>query len=199
MAAQPQSSELSETLPRSDSMRDVVRKWLLVFGEVYRLEVTPLLLESWCIALRGLDAALLDSAFDATLKTCKAFPTPAHVKERIAVAAEVSIDLEAENAWSKALDYCKRYGNLPPGAEVRPIRDVAIEAGIRAAGGVNRIEACPREQLPWAKKAFLQTWRNVRELPEHGSLLTTEAAKELLQGITRASSEKLLQSGQKGS
>lgn len=63
----------------------VIADWLIIFGEVYREEVTEILAVAYRIALEDLRPKLLHKAFLRAMKQSRFRPTPAEVREAAAV------------------------------------------------------------------------------------------------------------------
>ena len=153
----------------SKILDSLIRKWLAVFGEIYKKEVSNTLPKLWVAILGDIAIDKLELAFKEVLKTftpthaCP-FPTPAHVRVIFAEAEEVGEDVAAENAWLRTKRYCMKWGNTP--GPRPPITDPIAEVALRAAGGMDRIESCPEGELQWAQKKFIETYERYRRAPE---------------------------------
>lgn len=171
------------SLPRASSSEAVVRQWIVVFGEIHGREITPELVGIWCQLLGDIEASLLDRACKETAARCRFFPTPADIRAQIEAADATALELKAERAWEKLLEYIRRY-YLPdvPGQLSRsaPPLPKDMEYAMRAAGGLGWIESCPIDQLPWAKKAFTEAYRRVQASSELQNLPSTDEARKLL-------------------
>jgi hypothetical protein len=164
--------------PDSRSSDAVVRRWIVAIAELCGKELTPPLVELWCQLLGDIDAALLDRALEETAKTCgRFFPTPGEVRARIEDVEAKGIELKAEEAWQRALSVAERDGN---GFHAL---DAATQHAIRAAGGLAWIESCPRDELQWARKRFLEDYKLVRETCQSEHLLSDGEAKKILRQL----------------
>lgn len=128
-------------------------------GEVYSKQITAPLVSIWLEALAGYHAEVLESLFRQVFRNCKFFPTPADVLEPVKQAEQAGAPLAAEVKWHNVLDYCRCFvrADLPISKDAPKIGERTMTA-IRAAGGLLWIESCSREDLVWAKKAFIETY-----------------------------------------
>lgn len=151
MISQPQISEQ----PVSSS--DAIRQFLVKAGEVYGKQITAPLVSIWLEALAGYRAEALEALFRQVFRNCKFFPTPADVLEPVRKAEEGSAPLQADLKWQNVLAYANSTSPDIPERN-RPKISERTQAAIRAAGGIAWIRDCSRDDLVWAKKAFLQTY-----------------------------------------
>jgi hypothetical protein len=126
-------------------------------GEVYGKQITAPLVSIWLEALSGQRLEVLESLFRQVFRNCKFFPTPADVLEPVRKAEEGSAPLEAELKWQNVLAYANSTSPDIPERN-RPKISERTQAAIRAAGGIAWIRDCSRDDLVWAKKAFVQTY-----------------------------------------
>jgi hypothetical protein len=135
----------------------------------------------WIEALASYRVEILDGLFRQTFTNCKFFPTPADVLEPMKKAGEAGAPLAAEKKWSDVLEYCRLFvtPDIPVPARAPKIGERTMTA-IRAAGGLQWIESCSRDDLVWAKKAFIESYMawDVFKRGEH--LLPDGEAKKLL-------------------
>jgi hypothetical protein len=148
---------------------------------VYGRQITAPLIAIWIEALGGYRVEILEGLFLKVLTGCKFFPTPADVLEPMKKAEEAGAPLAAEMKWQNVLDYCRCFvtPDIPIPARAPKISERTMTA-IRAAGGLQWIESCSRDDLVWAKKAFIQSYTawDVFKRGEH--LLPDGDAKKLL-------------------
>jgi hypothetical protein len=149
--SQPQTSKP----PVSSS--DAIRQFLVKAGEIYSKQITAPLVSIWLEALAGYRVEVLESLFGQAFRNCKFFPTPADVLEPVKKAEEGSAPLEAELKWANVLAYANSTSPDIPERN-RPKISERTQAAIRAAGGIAWIRDCSRDDLVWAKKAFVQTY-----------------------------------------
>jgi hypothetical protein len=117
---------------------------------------------------------------------CKFFPTPAEIRGLIDKVNANGIQLQAEEAWQLAIDWVMRHYHPDIGVSRRaPQLDATIERAVRAAGGMNFLYNCSREDLQWAKKRFLEYFVRIHETGQAQHLLTSSEAKNLLAKIAR--------------
>jgi hypothetical protein len=200
----PQKSiaEISQR-PVSQTER-VVRKWIVVFGSLFLREITPLLVSSWCELLGDLPAALVEAACAQVAKTCRFFPAPGEIRAQIDQAESKAFELEAERGWEQLLNWIRE--NVFPDSGIRrgaPRLAPAVWHAAKAAGGVIDLESCKADQLPWRRKTFLSSYKNIRETAQVEHLLSDGDARKLLRDLSAgapAASQKLLavSSGHRG-
>jgi hypothetical protein len=146
------------------SSSDAIRQFLVKCGEVFGKQITPALVSIWIEELGGEPADKLAGMFRHVLRTFKAdygrtFPTIADVLQ----PAENSPapQAEANLKWDRVLEYIRVYwnpdfaGGVSRGA---PRITERTMTAIRAAGGLPWIADCPRDQLVWAKKTFIESY-----------------------------------------
>lgn len=182
-----------ETEPRPDfrqgrSTELVVRKWLVVFGELFHREISPFLIASWCEVLAPLTPEQADRGCAQIAKTWtfSHFPTPGAVLSQFDKVEEKGFALESEQAWEKLLAWVR--DNYYPDSGIRkgaPRLPAAIEHAARAAGGFSYIERCSQDELVWCRKTFLAAYKNVHETEQVEHLLSDGAAKRILAGFSK--------------
>lgn len=169
--------------PPDSSSETVIRQWLVRFAEHCRqkgraAEITTALVKSWVDVLGHVDPKLLDAACRKTALTCKFFPTPADVYERIDQTNTKAAELEAEAAWQRTLKFA-----VNPGFSGLKELDARSQHAARAAGGLSWIESCPATELPWAQKRFIESYLRIEELHLAENLLTDGEAKKLVREV----------------
>jgi hypothetical protein len=163
------------------SSSDAIRQFLVKAGEVYGRQITAPLTSIWIEALASYRVEVLEGLFRQVFANCKFFPTPADVLEPMKKAEEAGAPLTAELKWHSVLDYCRCFvtPDIPIPARAPKISERTMTA-IRAAGGLQWIESCPREDLVWAKKAFIESYIAWDVLKRGEHLLPDGDAKKLL-------------------
>ncbi len=159
----PNSELATISAPQASSRSEVIRRWLVVCGEIYRQELTPELVGTWEMLLHDLDPETVGRGFQAILKTSRFFPTPAEFFAVIQPPAEAIALMEGENAWQLALEYVREF--VCPGLPCYGLPlELQMQFAVRAAGGLTFLEFCSTENLIWAKKRFLEAWGAYREV-----------------------------------
>jgi len=121
----------------------------------------------WLEGLGDLSPDVLRVAFQKTLRECAYWPVKVADIRKHVISADSSLAvLEAENAWQKALSVAQDFGCDYSIASARKIDDPALDAAMRAAGGCRWLATCPQDQLPWAKKTFMDVYAKYKALPE---------------------------------
>jgi hypothetical protein len=82
-------NEPNETNKQSKTHSDIVADWLIVFGDMYRADVTEAMGLLYREALKEIKPEILHKAFVRVTKTSKFLPTPAEVLE----AANIELEL----------------------------------------------------------------------------------------------------------
>ena len=167
---------------RALSNSSVVRKWVVVFGELFAREITPELVKVWCRLLADVDAEALNRACERAAKTCKFFPSPAEIRGQLDQANAGAFDLEAEEKWQNLLVWVRRFYHPDLGVTRGALLqlDPTVEFAARATGGLHWIESCPESELQWAKKRFMETLSRIRETGQMEQLLSDGEAKRIL-------------------
>lgn len=175
-----------QTSEQLDSSSRVIREFLAKAGEVYSKQITAPLVSIWLEQLGGYPVEKLEPLFRLLFATCKFFPTPADVLEPLKKAQEAGTPLEAERKWFEVLAYAQ---STSPDYPSRPMRiKEQTQAAIRAAGGLDWIRDCPKDDLQWAKKRFVEAFTSWNALEKYQFLLPDGEVKNLIAGAA----EKLL-------
>ena len=177
------NSELVTTSPQQDSQssEEVVRRWVVYFGEIYGKEITPALVTLWCRLLADIEPALLERACIETAKRCKFFPTPAEIRAQIEQANAGGLQLEAKEAWATYRKHVDE--NYHPDLGWRrgtPSLSAAVEHAGQEAGGANWVSTCPESELQWCEKRFIDDFVLVHQTGQVEHLLTRGEAKRVL-------------------
>lgn len=165
---------------------DAIRQFLVKAGEVYSKQITAPLVAIWIEQLGGYRVEQLEPLFRLVFATCKFFPTPADVLEPLKKAQDAHVPLLAEQKWLQVLSYAQ---TTSPDYASRPVRiKEQTQAAIRAAGGLDWIRDCPKDDLQWAKKRFVEAFTSWSALEKNQFLLPDGELKNLIAGAA----EKLL-------
>lgn len=177
----PNSALATTSEPRALSNSSVVRKWIVVFGELFAREITPELVKVWCRLLADVDAEALNRACERTAKTCRFFPSPAELRGQLDQVNARGFELEAEGKWQELLVWVKRFYHPDLGVKRgAPRLDPSVEFAARAAGGFHWLECCSESELQWAKKRFIEALSRAHEADEAAHPLTDGEAKRIL-------------------
>lgn len=181
--------------PASETRSRLIREWLVRFGTNHERAIAPLI-ALWEDELADIGPALLEQAFRQVLRTSRFFPTIADVRATLDQANANGLQLEVEEAWSRALDWVQRYFHQDLGVtRGAPELPATIQHAIRAAGGMRWLETCPQGELGWAKKRFVEDFTRVHETQQLEYLLTRPEARRILSGLTTAEPEPQIRSG----
>ena len=152
-----------------DSSSKAIREFLAKAGEVYSKQITAPLVAIWIEQLGDYRVEQLEPLFRQVFATCKFFPTPADVLQPLKKTEEAQTPLEAVQKWQQVLTYAQ---STSPDIPARPIRiKEQTQAAIRAAGGLDWIRDCPKNDLQWAKKRFVEAFTSWTALEKNQFLL----------------------------
>lgn len=147
----------------------------------------------WCEGLSDLSAPVAEAALQKTLRECAFWPVKvADIRKHVERADTTLASLEAENAWQKALAVAQDFGCDYSIASAKQIDDPALDAALRAAGGCRWVASCPQDQLPWAKKTFLEVYAKHKALPEVAQLCSRKDSPAIAEAIHNLAERKSL-------
>jgi hypothetical protein len=108
--------------------------------------------------------------------TCKFFPTLADVLEPLKAVEQIDF----EDEWQCLLDYCREWVHPDIRFSGAPSLPLEIDHAARAAGGVQFLRECSKEELGWRKKAFIEDLQRSRKTGDLAGLLTGGELRKLL-------------------
>jgi len=164
-----------ETQEHSDSTDTLIKQWLFRFGVNFEKDVAPIL-PLWQEAFSGIDAKTIESLFKRTFTTCKFFPKVADILEPLQAAEQADF----ENEWQSLLDFCREWVHPDIRFSGAPSLPPEIDHAARAAGGVQFLRECSKEELVWRKKAFIEDLQRSRKTGDLAGLLTGGELRKLL-------------------
>lgn len=172
-----------QTSEQPDSSSSAIRQFLVKAGEVYSKQIAAPLVAIWIEHLGAYRVEQLEPMFRIVFATCKFFPTPADVLEPLKKAQQAGVPLVAEQKWLQVLDYAQ---STSPDYASRPVKfKDQTAAAIRAAGGLAWIRDCPSDDLPWAKKRFIESYTAWNALEKNQFLLPDGELKNLIAGAAQ--------------
>lgn len=164
--------------PDSLSSSAAIRQFLVKAGEVYSKQITEPLVAIWLEHLGPYRVEQLEPLFRLVFATCKFFPTPADVLEPLRKTQDAGTPMEAERKWLEVLAYAQ---TTSPDYPSRPVRmKEQTQAAIRAAGGLDWIRDCPKDDLQWCKKRFVEAFMSWSVLEKNQLLLPDGELKNLI-------------------
>lgn len=122
---------------------------LSTLAETFRIELNPLAIDGYWLALQPLGELELRRAAARALASCKFMPTPV---ELLGFAGKAPEQLEAvaiADAWEAVRDALGRHGYYGS-VDFGPL----VNAVIRNMGGWMRLSDMTREDAPWKRKEF---------------------------------------------
>jgi len=181
----------------SKTLDSILRQSLARFAALYNVVPSESLPAIWLETLKDLEPDVLTAALRRVERefvpthACP-FPVPAHIRQYIAVAHNAIAEMDAEREWEKALTVAQDFGCDYSIASAKKIDDPALDAALRAAGGCRWVATCPDDQLPWAKKIFLDVYAKQKALPEMERLCSRKDYPGLGEAITALAVKKSL-------
>jgi len=166
---------------QASSYSAVVRKWLVAYGEIFRQEVTPAMVQLWESLLSDILASSLDWACYEVARSGKFFPTPGEIRSRIEKATDLATAIQGETEWQNLLDYIRKYlfPDFGLTSQAPPLPEPVLFAA-RAAGGLRYLERCSETELQWAKKRFIEAYQRFLDSGSLKQLPSTENARRIL-------------------
>lgn len=170
----------------------VIDEYLLRFSAAYAHEPNPLVASIFREHLSLLPRSVVLAGFkhvEQTFQPTSAcpFPTVAHVMEFINKSRAMNVAATAEDLWQKWLPIVTRYADPDIGWRGPRVPE-RINHAIRAAGGMAVIRECPKEDLVWRKKAFIECYERDESLPEYqGAAIENDATRMIADAAKRKS------------
>jgi hypothetical protein len=176
-------AKISES-PASGLRESAISKWLVKFCALFDKNLTPILKATWCEALSDLSVNTINTACLHAERTAEFFPSPGFIRKQISQADARGFELNAEREWQSLMAWVRE--NVFPDTGIRrgaPELPVATKHAARAAGGVFYLERCDEDQIVWARKNFLATFKNVYETKQVEHLLSDRSAKRIIREL----------------
>ena len=177
----------SESRPRARDL--VIREWFGRLTENFDYVPSDQLVKVWITGLCDLDSETLARAFEKVFKTWKPefgrrFPVVADIREQIDHAQAKAFELEAEEAFGKALNVATEFFQPDIGLyRNAPKLSPATWHALKVAGGLEHLQSCKREELQWARKRFIADYTLIHETHQVEHLLGDGEAKSRLSRI----------------
>ena len=188
------NSAIAKPNARLKTFADVLTEWLTDLARVHSLaRREPIVIGErdyavYADALSDLTTEQLHAAFLRASQVCRFFPTPADIRSQVEDAEAKGLQLEAEAAWSRAMDYALNCWHPDIGfARNAPKLPAKIEHAIRAAGGIRCLHNCPESELHWRKKDFIGDYVRLQELGQDQHLLSDGEAKQIIKQLSNES------------
>ena len=176
-------AKISES-PASELRKSAISKWLVKFCAIFGKELTPLLIATWCEALSDLSIEAINAACLQAERIAEFFPSPGFIRKQISHADACGFELNAEREWQSLMAWVRE--NVFPDTGIQrgaPELSATTQHAAKAAGGVFYLERCDEDQLVWARKNFLATFKNVHETRQVEHLLSDKSAKRILREL----------------
>lgn len=163
-------------LKTSQDFSRTLAKWLGIFSEMCRLEVSELLAKVYAEALKHLTAQQLDAACVAVARTHQAgrLPLPGDILAKVELANQDAKQLEAERAWEALQRQITMWGfdesrgwfmaryegrKLYYAPEISDATDYAL----RQCGGLRAVIDCTDKSFPFMRKDFMAAYTRYTE------------------------------------
>jgi hypothetical protein len=185
-----QKNAQSETyVPQDSPSGEVIRRWLVAFGEIFRREINSTLVGLWCSLLSRLDPGLLDRACAEVARTSKFFPVPGDVLALVKQGNKSAFPLLAAEQWEHALKYVQEYWEESKGlSRAAPELSSDVQFALREAGGFAWVShVCEweelRHELNWARKRFIDGFTTFHQAQEHQDFISDTKSHQLLRDV----------------
>lgn len=171
--------------PTPAAKDSLINEWLTRFalnaGVALGEKERAVCLTMWKEDFADVEASRLQAAFVACLRshTYKTMPRIGDVRQHLSKAEESAANVEGEQKWQRVLDYAMRLSPDYPDKNPPRISE-QVRRAINAAGGLAHIRDCQSEDLPWARKRFIEAYLRYAELERDGNLLPEETLTNLL-------------------
>jgi hypothetical protein len=185
----PTSERSKDSRPRARARDLVIREWFGRLAENFDYVPSNELVNVWITGLCDLDSETLAHAFEKVFKTWKPeygrrFPVVADIREQIDEAQAKAFELEADEAFEKALNVATEFFQPDIGLyRNAPKLSPAAWHALKAAGGLEHLQSCSREELQWARKRFIANYTLIHETHQVEHLLGDGEAKNRLSRI----------------
>jgi len=124
----------------------------------HNLNINEALFLVWFEILEDWEAEQIKAGFKIVGQTCKGFPTPAHIIEAIKEQC-----LNHPNPEAAYLEAFKKCSSLSWGDNAPEYSSAALEKAIQLMGGCMRIAELTNHEVPFYKRRFLSTYKEVIE------------------------------------
>lgn len=171
----------------SEQRASLIRKWLVRFGELYTFELTAEKIRIWISVMNDLSTQTVDAGFRMVEKTFKPtsacpFPTPAHLREFVDQAKELTSADEVETAWHETVKVIQERYHPDLGWRGPQLVE-RLDRAIRAANGVHYVWSCSEADLVWAKKRFVECYQRDAEMEGARGLIAPTVLQVLKEAV----------------
>jgi len=138
-------------MAKSSTKPDPFVDCIVTLAEAFRAKVTATTVKAYKIGLEGIDIKDLERGVAKAIRTCKFMPSASELRELSGEMSLADRALMAFAATEKALGRFGVYKSLD-------FDDRAINATVRALGGLERICDVPANEWQFLRKRFLETY-----------------------------------------
>jgi len=136
------------------------RRYMAMLGEVYDKKITKVLTSAYWEILKNYEDQDVEAAFKDVLLTCKFFPRPAELVERI--RGNEDHGDQALTAWSRVMLALESVG-----PHLDPKFDPTTSAAVRAMGGWQYLCGLDYSELKWQEKRFREHYEAAQGQGDH--------------------------------
>lgn len=157
----------SSLIPPNESSKTLaaaITKWLGIFSQNHRIDISPDVAEIWLTAFGHMTSKDFEKACVRHLQTSKFFPCVADIFIALApppVEVKETSEAEAENAWIHCLRYANRWN-----PDTDPPRGVSLtkseSRSLQVAGGIYMLWTLQDDggtELAFMRKAFVESFK----------------------------------------
>jgi hypothetical protein len=181
--------------------KDVIHDWYLRFATNCGQRPSEAQELLWIDELSDIDPLRLEYAFRAVIRihVFATIPQIGQIRAQLDGAAQSAAETAAEVKWGKVLEYIRLHFNpdIPPcpacfnrkrcnrhdPPRVYPRIGKRTQHAIDAAGGLTFLADCDRQDLPWARKRFIEAYLRYGELEQSQFLLPDGELKESIAAL----------------
>jgi hypothetical protein len=177
------SSNPNERPELSTEFLEALGRWLALFSQHYRQELTDVGVLSYELALRDLTVEELNRGCDLSMQECEFMPRAADIRKRRSgtikeSASKIFRQIQASEAFEKACDWAK--SNYSPEIPIKNPEQLppSVEYAMRVAGGITAM--IDAGQRYWVRKNFMEAYTDIREQFDCEGISTRQDAQSYI-------------------
>ena len=170
---------------RLEILTPLIKSALTAMAVTFGKELEEPTFKSWARALDDLSREQIIEGFRRMEKSfiptaaCP-FPVPAHLRAHVDEARANAVNLTADSAWEKSMEWVRRYWRPDCRNMTRPELSQLLWRSLCAAGGADWVSECPLEELAWAKKRFIEAYLGLNKLAADQHFISNGEAKRIV-------------------
>ena len=159
---------------------EVLKKWLALFCQHYRQELTEVGVLSYEIALRDLTYEQLERGCDLAMQECDFMPRASEIRKRSGLLnerlEEMFLEAKASDIFSRACTwaYSNSSPEIPPKEELPP----TVAYAMRMAGGIKAL--LDNSQHYWVRKSFIEAYMDITRVLKRENIADRKQAAQFI-------------------